>query len=406
MRFSLNDAGPILLSRLLELNSTQESHLSLAFAYARKSRIRLAKVGDLLSVLDEMIAREERGISKSSVSVIERKLLSLQESGLDAMFGEPSVSLDDLGGLNVLNLSDSRKNMLVSIAPAFVLQKLFNELPEVGDVERPRFAVFFDEAHYLFRDSNKSLRDLIVTILKQIRSKGVSVFFITQDVADLPDDVLSQLATKIIFAQRVASAKGEAGLRALSKSFPKTGEFDLVEELKALPPGTAMVTTLDPSGNQTKPARVAIFAPATTMDVLDYATLRKATDPRLLQKYRQKASLPQLSVKPVLPPARQNPPPTLQKAKAVAGENKTAGKAGPSFTDALFGFLLKLLRFLLDALGMVASAVIIRPLWGLFRYLVKKPVRLLWFLLLLLILYVIIVNWALAESLLSRLKLS
>jgi len=405
LRFSLREIGPVLLSRLLELNSTQESHLSLAFSFSRKNKTALDTIEDLLAVLDEMVENEERGISKSSVSVIERKLLSLQESGLDRMFGSPSVSLDDLRGLNVLNLSDSRKNMLVSIAPAFLLQKLFDELPEVGEVAEPEYAIFFDEAHYLFKDANKSLRDLIVTILKQIRSKGVSVFFVTQDVADLPDDILSQLGTKIIFAQRIATAKGEADLRALAKSFPKTGEFDLMEDLKALPPGVAMVTTLDGEGNQTKPVKVSLFAPATTMEVVDYATLRKETDPGLLAKYSAATPLPKPkapSAKPETQNAKRAPQPAPQAKPKTQGAKPAA--TGPPIWDAVFPFLLKLLDFALKALGKVANAIVVKPLQGFFKWIFRKPVRMVYVLLFLLLLYVLYVNWALVQGFLDRLK--
>jgi len=406
LRFSLMDVGPILLSRLLGLNPTQESHLSLAFSYSRKNGIALETIEDLLSVLDSMVAGEERGVSKSSVSVIERNLLSLQESGLDAMFGSPSISIDDLQGLNVLNLSDSRKNMLASIAPAFLLQKLFNELPELGEVEQPKFAIFFDEAHYLFKDANKSLRDLIVTVLRQIRSKGVSVFFVTQDVADLPDDVLSQLGTKIIFAQRVATAKGEADLRALSRSFPKTGEFDLVEEFKSLPPGTAIITTLDSAGNQAKPVKVSLFAPATTMEVVDYKTLREKTDPELLQKYGREAQRAKIAAKKKPEASREVRKEKTAIAEKAESRGAKAVKKGPGISDAAFSFLLKLLGFLLNAAGMLVGSVIVKPLQGLFKWLFRKPVRILYLLVFLLLLYIIFVNWALISKFLASFKFS
>jgi hypothetical protein len=405
MRFSLLEVGPVLFSRLLELNSTQESHLSLAFSYSRKNRIALDTIEDLLSVLDSMVAGDERGISKSSVSVIERKLLSLQESGLDAMFGKPSVSLDDLKGMNVLNLSDSRKNMLVSIAPAFLLQKLFNELPEVGDVEIPRFAIFFDEAHYLFHDANRTLRDLIVTMLKQIRSKGVSVFFVSQDVGDLPDEVLSQLGTKIIFAQRIATAKGETALRALSKSFPKSPDLDIIETLKTLPPGTALVTTLDSGGNQTKPEKVVLFAPATTMEVVDYKTLREETDPALLQKYGREATRAKQAAKGKPEPVKEIQKKSGNPGKTDSREAK-AEKKGPGIWDAVFSFLLKLLDFLIKAIGKLVNAMIIKPLQGFFKWIFKKPVRILYFLAFLLLLYIIFANWPLIAKFLASLRFS
>jgi hypothetical protein len=402
LRFSLKEIGPVLLGRLLELNSTQESHLALAFSYARKNEVEIGTPDDLLDLLDEMVKTEARGISKSSVNVIERKILSLQESGLDSMFGNPSVDTDDLDGLNVLNLSDSRRNMIASIAPAFLLQKLFNELPEVGDVEKPKYAIFFDEAHYLFKDANKSLRDLIVTILKQIRSKGVSVFFVTQDVMDLPDDVLSQLSTKIIFAQRIATAKGESALKALARSFPKTQDLDLPETLKSLAPGVAIVTTLDEHGKQTKPEKVRMFAPATTMKVVDYKVLREKTDPALLAKYakgkerKKESRIPESKTEHL----------KLETRKIEIVKEVKVVKRGPGFTDAIFKFLLKLVDFLIKLFGKIISALILKPGKKFFKWMFKKPIRILYVLLFLLIVYVVFVNWQVIQGFLDSLKLS
>jgi hypothetical protein len=405
MRFSIEEIGPVLLGRLLELNSTQESHLALAFSYARKQNTELWTPDDLLNLLDEMVRTEARGISKSSVNVIERKILSLQESGLDSMFGNPSIQTDDLGGLNVLNLSDSRRNMIASIAPAFLLQKLFNELPEVGDVEKPKYAIFFDEAHYLFKDANKSLRDLIVTILKQIRSKGVSVFFVTQDVMDLPDDVLSQLSTKIIFAQRIATAKGESALKALVRSFPKTKDIDLLETFKALAPGVAIVTTLDSHGKQTKPEKVRMFAPATTMKVVDYKMLRSETDEMLLKKYGAEKKKSDSVIRESIPPKT----PSYSKSKTENWKQETRNRKrnnGPGITDAIFKFLLKLFDFLIKLFGKLISAILIKPAKKFFRWMFKKPIRILYVLLFLLLLYVLLVNWQIIQGFLDSLKFS
>jgi hypothetical protein len=409
LRFSLNEIGPVLLGRLLELNSTQESHLALAFSYARKNDVEINTPNDLLDLLDEMVKKEARGISKSSVNVIERKILSLQESGLDSMFGNPSLELEDLEGLNVLNLSESRRNMMASIAPAFLLQKLFNELPELGDVDKPKYAVFFDEAHYLFKDANKSLRDLIITILKQIRSKGVSVFFVTQDVMDLPDDVLSQLSTKIIFAQRIATAKGESALKALVRSFPKTQDIDLLETFKALAPGVAIVTTLDELGKQTKPQKVRMFAPATTMNVVDFKTLREESDPILLKKYAQlkekkeqkKSRIPETVYRK---PETEHREPETRKVQVIK-EVKVV-KKGPGIIDHIFKFLLKLVDFLIKLFSKLTSAILIKPAKKFTKWMFKKPIRILYVLIFLLIVYVVFVNWSIIQGFLNSLKIS
>jgi hypothetical protein len=417
LRFSVGRVGSVLFSRLLSLNPTQESHLAIAFSYAKKNGIPLDTPEQLLDVLDNLVSTSQRGISPSSISVIQRKIIALQESGIERMFGRPSIRLGDLGGLNVLNLSDARSDMAVTMAPAFLLQKLFSSLPEVGDAAKPGFVIFFDEAHYLFKDANRSLRDLMVTMLKQIRSKGVSVFFVTQDVTDIPDEILGQLSTKIIFSQKTMTEKGNARLRALSKSFPKSG-FDVMEALKSLPPGTAILSTLDDGGNQTAPARVRVFAPASTMSVVPDEALRRATDPALLKKYAKREApakaKPSAASAPGAQPAPPAPKPALapkaqvpkagKAVKEVVVEKKPVKKSGPGILDALLGGLLKLLHFALKAAGMVVTAIVIKPLKSFYKYLVKKPVRILYFLLFLLIVYVVFVNWALIGSLLGMLK--
>lgn len=403
LRFSLSSAGTVLLSRLLSLNPTQESHLALSFSYAKKNGVPLHDLEDLLDVLDELIQNKARGISKSSVSVIERKVLALKESGLGGMFGRPSINLHDLKGMNVLNLSDSRKDMAVSIAPAFLLQMLFEGLPEKGDVKKPEYVIFFDEAHYLFKDSNKSLQDLMVTILKQIRSKGVSVFFVTQDVTDLPDDILSQLSTKIIFSQKVFTQKGNRRLKALASSFPES-EIDVLERLKRLPPGVAIVSTLADGGSQTEPAEVRMFAPATTMEVVPDETLLEASDPAMARKYSRQ-SKKRTAKKEIGPETKEQPPPKAKSPQPQTKPEKKPGKKGPSIWDGIFRFLLKLLDFVLKAVGKIFSFLIFKPLKKYYKWVMKKKMRIIWSLLFLLLLYVLLVNWGLVSSFLDMLKL-
>ncbi len=398
LRFSLSSIGAILVGRLLSLNPTQESHLSLAFSYAEQNRMPLDELGELLDVLDIMLEKGERGMSKASVQVIQRKIMAMQSSGLGRLFGKPSISLKDLQGLNVLNLSDCRSDMSVAIAPAFILQMLFDNLPEVGNIKKPKFAIFFDEAHYLFKDANKSLKDRMVTILKQIRSKGVSVFFITQDVTDIPDEILSQLSTKIIFSQKVFTQKGSKRLRALAESFPDS-DLDINEKLKRMPPGIAIVSTLDERGNQTEPKEVTMFAPATTMEVVSDQILLKCTDQVLLGKYiKKKETKRQISA----PPKEDR---SKKKAVDMKQKKPISRKKGKSIWDGIFGFLLKLLDFILKVIGKLFSFLIFKPLRRYHKWVVKKKIRMVYSIVLLLIIYFIIVNWSSIETLLELLKI-
>ncbi|MFH1393989.1 MAG: helicase HerA-like domain-containing protein [Candidatus Micrarchaeota archaeon] len=405
IRFSVSSIGPVLISRLLCLNPTQESHLALAFSYARKEKKPLFELDQLLDILDEMVETNQRGMSKSSVSVIQRKIIALDESGVGGLFGKPSLSLGDLKGLNVLNLSNSRKDMTVAIAPAFLLQMLFDSLPEVGNVDAPKFAIFFDEAHYLFKDANKSLQNRMVTILKQIRSKGVSVFFVTQDVTDLPDEILSQLSTKIIFSQKVFTQKGNKRLKALANSFPRS-EMDVLETLKRMPPGVAVVSTLDSSGNQTEPKEVRMFAPATTMDIVPDEVLIQSTDEELIRKYREREKFPEKAAPAKAPEktakAEKEKPARLEKPAKEGRQPKK--KSGPSIWSGIFGFLLKLLDFILKAFGKLFSFLIFRPGKKYFKWMMKKKVRILYTLVFILILYIIMVNRGLIEGFLGALK--
>jgi len=423
MRFSISEIGSILFSRLIVLNPTQESHLSIAFSYARKKGLPIDTSGQLLDILDELVSTGQRGISPSSISVIQRKVIALEESGLGKMFGKPSLRLVDLLGLNVLNLSDARSDMAVALAPAFILQKLFDNLPEVGDVEKPEIVIFFDEAHYLFKESNRSLRDLMVTVLKQIRSKGVSVFFVTQDVTDIPDEILGQLSTKIIFAQKPMTEKGNSRLKALVRSFPNP-KPETFETIKKMPPGTALLSTLDDEGNQTEPAVVKVFAPATTMAIVPDPVLRKATDPELIARYAkpetQNAKPKKVPLPANIPETKRQIPPESTKTqtrpmaaspqqvrvKEVIVEKKVVRPSGPSLLDRLLGALLSLLRFIMKAVGMLFDPIVFKPAKALFKYFTKKPIRILYLVLALLILYIIFVNWQIIVSTLEKFKLS
>jgi len=395
LRFSVEKVGPILISKLLSLNPTQESHLILTFSYAKKTGKKIHTLEQVLDILEEMLKTNQRGISKSSISVIERNIITTKESGLGELFGHPNIDISDLNGMNVLNLSNVRKNMSVSIAPAFLLQILFDRLPEVGDVETPRFALFFDEAHYLFKDANKSLRNLMVTILKQIRSKGVAVFFVTQDVTDIPDEILSQLSTKIIFSQKVFTQKGNRKLKALANSFPKS-KIDLMEKLKTMPPGYAITSTLDTTGNQTAPVEVKIFAPATSMEVIADNTLLTSTNQELLKKYSGK-NMENTRMKTE---KKKTSNIGIVEKKLVIMKN---GKRS-SIWDTIFKFLLMLLDFILKASGRIFSFIIFKPAKAYFKWMMKKKIRIIYTIIFLLFIYIAIVNWQEIELILQMLR--
>lgn len=429
LRFSLEEIGSILISRMLSLNPTQESHLSLAFIYAKKNGHKLNSIEDLLSVLQKMSIQKQRGVMQSSVSVIERKLYSLEESGLWDMFGLPSIEIEDIKGLNVLNLSDARKNMAATLAPAFLLKKLFDQLPEEGDIEQPKLVIFFDEAHYLFNEANKSLNDLIITILKQIRSKGVSVFFVTQEVSDIPDEILGQLASKIIFCQRTLTQKGNSKIKALSKSFPKTS-FDIEEKLKTLATGISLVCLPDQKGMPLPPIETNMFAPATSMEVITDEELYNETDEELIEKYKEQKivkkekitilehkkiesnkidenkkieSLKPKEIQKLVQPKKES----IKKYQKESEQNKQIEPRsnGSNILAMCLGIIQQILNFIAHNLGRLIEYLIFRPISKFIKYLLKKPIRIFWFLLFILICYIIFINWDLINSLLSSFKI-
>src|SRR3989338_8299382 len=294
LRLNLSDVSPVLISKLLQLNPTQESHLSMIFIFAKEKQIIINDFSDLLEVSEFLKEnpRESSGISPQSIDVILRKISVLLNEGIDSLFGEPARETADLlrpATINVLNLSDVRKHAdMLSIVMSFVLYKLFNELHDIGDTQKPKAVFFIDEAHYLFENANPSLVQLLVTILRQIRSKGIGVVFVTQNPNDIDDKILGLLGTKIQFAMRVFAADDVKDLKAIAGAFPKSDFYALSDELKTLAVGTGFVSALNPKGELLSPVKTVFFPPQSFMDVLPDETLLSATDTALVSKYSAK----------------------------------------------------------------------------------------------------------------------
>lgn len=279
LRTRLSEFGAILLAKLMELNSTQESHLNVCFIYASSKSLRIDTLEDLESLISFVKENDEAipGINKTSLDVILRKTMELKAAGLGRMFGRETISPADLlgtiggkGVINVFNLSDVRDNpQAFTTAMAFLLFKLFNGLEDTGDQEKPRAVVFFDEAHYLFKNSNKTLVNKMVTVLRQIRSKGVGVFFVTQDPEDIPEDILELLSCKIQFALRSFTRKDFEDIKYLSRGFPESDFYDLESEFKSLGVGEAIVSALGEGGKLLPPVKVVCYPPSSSMGMVD-----------------------------------------------------------------------------------------------------------------------------------------
>lgn len=280
LRASMSSFGPTLLSKVLGLNDVQESSLGLVFHYADGQGWPLLDLADLRAVLQYLISDEGKeqlkgvgGLSKATVGVILRSLVTLSDQGADEFFGEPEFDTADLlrltadgqgvvSALELPNLSD--RPAIFSTFLMWLLADLFHDLPEVGDVEKPKLVFFFDEAHLLFDDASKAFLDAIARTVRLIRSKGVGVFFVTQTPSDVPDDVLAQLGSRIQHQLRAHTPNDAKGLKQTVMTFPHS-HYDLAETLQQLGIGEAIVTVMDPDGAPTPVAWTRLRAPESLM---------------------------------------------------------------------------------------------------------------------------------------------
>ncbi|QBQ49371.1 helicase HerA-like domain-containing protein [Brevundimonas naejangsanensis] len=276
IRATISDVGPVLLARMLELNDVQEGVLTVAFHVADKEGLLLLDLEDLRALLAyvgenaQAIGREVGNVSPTSIAAIQRALLQLEQQGGRAFFGEPALRLEDmmrtaLDGRGQVNVLDATRLMnsprLYAAFLLWLLSELFEQLPEIGDPEKPRLVFFFDEAHLLFNDAPKGLLEKVEQVVRLIRSKGVGIYFVTQNPADIPDSVLAQLGNRVQHALRAYTPAEQKGLRAAAQSFRTNPAFDTAEAIQALGVGEALVSTLDEKGAPTVVARTKIRPP-------------------------------------------------------------------------------------------------------------------------------------------------
>ena len=281
MRASVHSFGPLLLGRVLDLNDTQTSVLSLVFKYCDDNALPLLDLKDLTTTLKFLGSDEGKavladygGIAPATLGVIQRSIITLQQQGADVFFGEPEFDVDDLlrttsdgqGIVSVLELPDVMdKPALFSTFMLWMLAQLYHALPEVGDLPKPRLCFFFDEAHLLFDGASDALLDQIEHTVRLIRSKGVGVYFITQTPTDVPSSVLAQLGNRIQHALRVFTPEDSDNLKKTVRTFPMTEFFDTAERLVSLGIGEALVTVLAPNGVPTPLAPTRLVPPDSLM---------------------------------------------------------------------------------------------------------------------------------------------
>ncbi len=285
LRTTISELGPLLLANQLELNDTQEGVLYACFRIADDDGLLLLDLKDLRSMLSWMgeNTKELRGeygnISPASIAAIQRDLLVLEEQGAEHFFGEPALKLEDImmadfSGNGVINILDVTR--LVSFSPRlygtfllWLLSELFEQLPEVGDPDRPKMVFFFDEAHLLFDRASQPLIDKIEQVVRLIRSKGVGVYFISQSPLDVPDEVLGQLGLKIQHVLRAFTPKDRKAIKAVAGNFRPNPDIDTETAITELGIGEALVSTLDEKGTPSRVERILIRPPESRMGPLD-----------------------------------------------------------------------------------------------------------------------------------------
>lgn len=280
IRATVSEMGPLLLSRMLDLNDVQEGVMSVVFRACDEENLELLDLKDLRAALshasdnaDELGAKYGN-VSPTTVATIQRKLLVLEDQGGANIFGEPALALADLmrtdamgrGYVNLLaadRLINSPR--LYATFLLWLMSELFEEMPEVGDPEKPKLVFFFDEAHLLFRDAPKPLLEKVEQVVRLIRSKGVGVYFVTQNPADIPETVLGQLGNRVEHALRAYTPVEQRGLRAAADSFRPNPAFDTAQAIQALGVGEALVSVLDEKGAPTMVQKTMIRPPASRM---------------------------------------------------------------------------------------------------------------------------------------------
>ncbi len=304
LRATVSEFGPVLLSRILDLTVTQEGIVAVVFKYCDDNQLPLLDLKDFKKVLQyatgegkKEFQKEYGRISTSSTGTILRKIIELEQQGADLFFGEKSFEVDDLtridengnGYINIIRLTDIQdKPKLFSTFMLSLLAEIYATFPEQGDSDRPELVLFIDEAHLIFKEASKALLDQIESIVKLIRSKGIGLYFVTQNPTDVPDAVLSQLGLKVQHALRAFTAKDRKAIKLTAENYPDSEFYDTKEVLTSLGIGEALISALDEKGRPTPLAATLLRAPMSRMDVLSEGELKDVLQgSQLITKYNK-----------------------------------------------------------------------------------------------------------------------
>lgn len=372
IRTTISELGPFLLARLLNLNDTQSGVLSIAFRVADDEKMPILDVKDLQAILAHVgenakqLTLQYGNVSAASVGAIQRALLSLLDGDQTGFFGEPALTVDDLlqtdtQGRGVINILSAEKLMnsprMYSTLLLWLLSELFERLPEVGDLDRPKLVFFFDEAHLLFDEAPKVLVEKIEQVVRLIRSKGVGVFFVSQSPLDIADPVLAQLGNRVQHALRAFTARDQKAVKATSETFRSDGSFDLRQAVGELAIGEALVSMLDEHGTPavtersfiapptsrlgaiTDQERAAILSSSVLRGVYDRAIDRESAY-EILQKRLESNATQKHDVQPLRTSGRRERQGPFE-AMLMSVARSIGSQLGRSITRGLFGSMVK-----------------------------------------------------------------
>ncbi|MCD8799683.1 DUF853 domain-containing protein [Mammaliicoccus sciuri] len=284
VRTTITEMGPLLIGKLLDLNNTQLGVLDIVFKVADESGLLLIDMKDFKALLKEInenraeYAEKYGNISSASIGAIQRALLRLESEGAETFFGEPALQLEDFikfddSGRGMINVLDAsvlyQKPKLYATFLLWLLSELFESLPEVGDPEKPKIVFFFDEAHHLFNDSSKELIEKVEQVVRLIRSKGVGIYFVTQNPIDIPESVLGQLGNRVQHALRSYTPKDQKAIKSAAQTFRQNESFDTTQVIGELKTGEALISFLNDEGQPNVVERAFIRPPESKIGVID-----------------------------------------------------------------------------------------------------------------------------------------
>jgi DNA helicase HerA-like ATPase len=304
LRSTISEFGPVLISRILDVTETQAGIISVIFKYCDDNKLPLLDIKDFKKMLQYITSegrddfvKEYGRISTASTGAILRKIIQIEQQGGDLFFGEKSFDTEDLlridengnGYINIIRLNDIQdKPKLFSTFMLSLLAEIYSTMPEQGDSDTPELIMFIDEAHLIFEHASKVLLNQIESIVKLIRSKGVGLYFVTQNPTDIPDGVLGQLGLKVQHALRAFTAKDRKAIKLTAQNYPVTEFYDTAEVLTSLGIGEALISALDEKGRPTPLAATLLRAPMSRMDILSDAELKQLlSESKLIPKYNE-----------------------------------------------------------------------------------------------------------------------